>query len=360
MSSSTSTKTSSPNGAYAAPDLNKVIAAAGHQIFSYLPLGSLVNGLRSPILTNTIFHDSIFQSLGQTNTLCLSAAPHLRKISDDQLITFIRNIVEVSEAYHPGYNHRVHRRRHHDCSARRHTLCPAPIKVSHLDLSRCRNLLGEGVHYCIKHMPSVERILLVGMTRFMHSGDHFHTAGDLSTRKLQYLDVSQCAHLNTLGIKRIITTIQGKNIKHLDFSGCSEMIDDSVAGTVAFCRSLESLNLEGCKKISSFGVGLISYVTRHTLRCLSLRHCEDVHLPKLLMALADELIDLAGSDDDYRAGSTGEYYDDNLMKSFAVYGGAFLMRPVGGMIIGTLGDKYGRKHALVLSLFLMAVPTFVM
>lgn len=58
--------------------------------------------------------------------------------------------------------------------------------------------------------------------------------------------------------------------------------------------------------------------------------------------------------------STGEYYEDNLMKSFAVYGGAFLMRPVGGMIIGTLGDKYGRKHALVLSLFLMAVPTFVM
>mmetsp|Transcript_15669 Transcript_15669/g.33931 ORF Transcript_15669/g.33931 Transcript_15669/m.33931 type:complete len:473 (-) Transcript_15669:125-1543(-) len=58
--------------------------------------------------------------------------------------------------------------------------------------------------------------------------------------------------------------------------------------------------------------------------------------------------------------STGEYYDGNLMKSFAVYGGAFLMRPFGGMVIGYLGDKYGRKYALVLSLFLMAVPTFVM
>lgn len=58
--------------------------------------------------------------------------------------------------------------------------------------------------------------------------------------------------------------------------------------------------------------------------------------------------------------STGEYYDDNLVKSFAVYGGAFLMRPFGGMLIGYLGDKYGRKYALVLSLFTMAVPTFVM
>ena len=36
------------------------------------------------------------------------------------------------------------------------------------------------------------------------------------------------------------------------------------------------------------------------------------------------------------------------------------MRPIGGMIIGYMGDKYGRKYALVLSLFLMAVPTFVM
>lgn len=58
--------------------------------------------------------------------------------------------------------------------------------------------------------------------------------------------------------------------------------------------------------------------------------------------------------------STGEYYDDNLLMSFAVYGGAFLMRPVGGVIIGYMGDKYGRKHALVLSLTLMAVPTCAM
>lgn len=33
---------------------------------------------------------------------------------------------------------------------------------------------------------------------------------------------------------------------------------------------------------------------------------------------------------------------------------------VGGIIIGYIGDKYGRKKALEISIFLMAIPTFVM
>lgn len=56
----------------------------------------------------------------------------------------------------------------------------------------------------------------------------------------------------------------------------------------------------------------------------------------------------------------GEIDTSNLIHSFAVYGGAFLMRPVGGLVIGSIGDRYGRKQALVLSLFLMAFPTFLM
>ena len=39
---------------------------------------------------------------------------------------------------------------------------------------------------------------------------------------------------------------------------------------------------------------------------------------------------------------------------------AFLSRPLGGLVIGYIGDKHGRKQALVLSLFLMAFPTFLM
>jgi len=47
-----------------------------------------------------------------------------------------------------------------------------------------------------------------------------------------------------------------------------------------------------------------------------------------------------------------------LIESFTVFGCAFLMRPLGALFIGYLGDKYGPKYALEVSLFLMAIPTF--
>ena len=52
--------------------------------------------------------------------------------------------------------------------------------------------------------------------------------------------------------------------------------------------------------------------------------------------------------------------DLSVIESFAVFGGAFLMRPVGGLVIGYYGDVYGRKYALELSIFLMAVATTCM
>jgi len=48
-----------------------------------------------------------------------------------------------------------------------------------------------------------------------------------------------------------------------------------------------------------------------------------------------------------------------LVETFAVYGLAFLVRPIGGAIIGKMGDTSGRKGALELSIFLMACPTFL-
>lgn len=52
--------------------------------------------------------------------------------------------------------------------------------------------------------------------------------------------------------------------------------------------------------------------------------------------------------------------DSNVMESFAVFGGAFLMRPIGGLVIGYLGDVWGRKYALEVSIFLMAIATTLM
>jgi Sugar (and other) transporter len=48
------------------------------------------------------------------------------------------------------------------------------------------------------------------------------------------------------------------------------------------------------------------------------------------------------------------------MESFIVFGSAFLMRPIGGIVLGYIGDTYGRKVALIISIFVMAIPTFAM
>lgn len=47
-----------------------------------------------------------------------------------------------------------------------------------------------------------------------------------------------------------------------------------------------------------------------------------------------------------------------LIKALFIFSISFLVRPIGSIIFGYLGDKYGRKFSLSLSLILMALPTF--
>jgi len=49
-----------------------------------------------------------------------------------------------------------------------------------------------------------------------------------------------------------------------------------------------------------------------------------------------------------------------LLETFAVFGIAFIARPLGGVILGKMGDVHGRKGALELSVFWMAFSTFAM
>ncbi len=46
-----------------------------------------------------------------------------------------------------------------------------------------------------------------------------------------------------------------------------------------------------------------------------------------------------------------------LLKSFAIYGVGFFMRPIGAIVIGAYGDRHGRKNALVVTVGLMAGAT---
>ena len=43
-----------------------------------------------------------------------------------------------------------------------------------------------------------------------------------------------------------------------------------------------------------------------------------------------------------------------LLATLAVFAGGFLARPVGGWLFGRIGDRYGRKFTLVLTMCLLA------
>lgn len=49
----------------------------------------------------------------------------------------------------------------------------------------------------------------------------------------------------------------------------------------------------------------------------------------------------------------------NLANTFLVFAVGFLSRPFGGLFFGRLGDRIGRRKALILSLLMMTVPTFI-
>ena len=48
-----------------------------------------------------------------------------------------------------------------------------------------------------------------------------------------------------------------------------------------------------------------------------------------------------------------------LLSAFGVFAIGYLMRPVGGALIGHIGDRLGRRAALTFSVVAMAVPTFL-
>lgn len=49
----------------------------------------------------------------------------------------------------------------------------------------------------------------------------------------------------------------------------------------------------------------------------------------------------------------------SLIAAFGVFAAGFLMRPLGGLVFGHIGDRIGRKPALTLSVLAMAIPTFL-
>ena len=48
----------------------------------------------------------------------------------------------------------------------------------------------------------------------------------------------------------------------------------------------------------------------------------------------------------------------SLVQSFSLFAMGFVMRPIGGVLIGHYADHYGRKNALIISMCIMTISTF--
>jgi len=272
-------------------NLTDITAAVGPIIFSYLPIGSLLNGYSSPLLVNKIFRCAILEYLREAECFSFSQCPHLRKINDEQLICLVQRILGKFTY----------------------------LKTEQLDLSRCRKLKGDGVIFCLKSMPNIERLCLSSAARLHVVAENFNDSSLLDELKqLKDVDISRCKKLGTPEIRALASTFSGSNIRVLDFSGCSTLIGDDAAVSVAeHCQNLECVNVSGSKKLTTFGVAIIAFVRRTTLRSLGLRGCQLVRLTTLLYAHArtcplDELIN--GEDMSLiRGNSTGDSSDNSFL-----------------------------------------------
>jgi MHS family proline/betaine transporter-like MFS transporter len=67
----------------------------------------------------------------------------------------------------------------------------------------------------------------------------------------------------------------------------------------------------------------------------------------------------------YFAAQIGRYFFPHedaiaqLLSAFGVFAIGYLMRPIGGVIVGHIGDSFGRRAALTHSVAAMAIPTFL-
>lgn len=51
---------------------------------------------------------------------------------------------------------------------------------------------------------------------------------------------------------------------------------------------------------------------------------------------------------------------DGIIKAFLIYAVGFIARPLGGIVFGHFGDRYGRKHLLQVSILMVGAATFLM
>lgn len=49
-----------------------------------------------------------------------------------------------------------------------------------------------------------------------------------------------------------------------------------------------------------------------------------------------------------------------MITVFGIFAASYIMRPLGGFVLGSIGDRFGRRYAIRLSMILMCIPMLLM
>ena len=274
--------------------LTSTMAAVGPQLLDFLPLGSILNGFNSPFLISKSFRDDVYVHLSGRKIFDFSQCAHLRKITDEDLIGLMRNVVRTSLMRNPD-----------------RTLL---LKLEQLDLSRCRKIQGLAVHQCLRFMPNLQRISLASCSKFDPELAGFGRTNNPNAGQmdcLRHVDLSGCSKINTHMLFILLHALKGENITHLDLSGCSSQIDDAAAGFIAsYMPKVEAVNLSGAKKITMFGFGILTWICRHTLKRLNVIGCVKIDFCPLLVCEKFKIIDMLSATHDPQDASPPNMVDD--------------------------------------------------
>lgn len=161
--------------------------------------------------------------------------------------------------------------------------------------------------------------------------------------KLEYMDLSYCIEdMNSTALFQFISTIKPNNLLHLNLAWLDKTVNDDIAILIAICCTrLQILNLEAAMDETEYGVGLIAYACRDTLKCLALNDCEDVQLYLLLLPTCHGIIRQRASASLVPSNFVGN--SDTLLRS--VYPAA-IRESLNEMMVESTGDSI--KYSLQL------------
>ncbi|KAK9837683.1 hypothetical protein WJX74_002890 [Apatococcus lobatus] len=225
------------------------------------------------------------QSLHQVDDVVRGAALSFRylqdislrrcsSLTDDALSTLLRS------------QHRPHQVRVLDLSSC-HQLTDSGLgslvwqgrSLTHLHLSSCAELSDRTFAVLGQCCPGLEHLGACGCERITDSGLIQLTQG---ARKLKMLNLGWCEALTDVGIASISEHCQ--DLLHLDLCGCLKVGDMGVQ-TLASLRSLQSLSLHCCRRITDDGLAPLA-ATLTTLLSLNLSGCCHV-TSRTVQALVD-------------------------------------------------------------------------